>query len=235
MMEELDVRDLLLYFSTKIVYFIGIVAAVVVMGCIYMVFIQKPVYTSKTSIILTGFNDSSSEASTITQSNLTINSKLVSTYQEIVKSKRVLNQVIDNLHLSYDTKEIAKMISVGSIKDTEIIEISVTNGDANEAFLIANEVAEDFGKEARDLYNLSNVSILDYAEIETVPSNLHVTKQLILFMVGGFVLAFIVLFLFYYFDTTIKNVADVERKIGLPILGSVPDYAKRKGVTKNER
>ncbi len=226
-MEELDIRDLLSYFGTKIVSFMAIVALVVTCGCLYSVFVQKPEFTSKTSIILTGFSNGNSESS-ITQSDLTVNSKLVSTYQEIVKSRRVLNQVISNLRLSYDTKALAKMISVGSVNDTEIIEISVTNQDAKEAYLIANEVAEVFGEEAKDLYNLSNVSILDYAEIESIPSNLNVTKQVILYLAAGFVLAFVILFIIYYFDTTIKSVSDVERKYELTILGSVPDYSKKK-------
>ena len=118
-MEELDIRDLLSYFGSKIVSFLFIVCLVVTAGCLYSVFVQKPEYTSKTSIILTGF--SSNAESSITQSDLTVNSKLVSTYQEIVKSRRVLSQVITNLHLSYTTKELARMISVGAVNDTEII------------------------------------------------------------------------------------------------------------------
>lgn len=225
-MEELDIRDLLSYFLSKSVQFFAIVAFVVTLGCLYSVFLQQPKYTSKTSIILTGF--SNSETSTITQSDLTVNSKLVSTYQEIVKSRRVLNQVIENLGLDYDVTSLAKMITVGSVKDTEIIEISVTDLDARKAYLIANEVAEVFGSEAKELYNLSNVSILDSAEIENFPSNYNITKQVILYIGVGVVLAFFLLFVFYYFDTTIKSVSDVEKRFGLTILGSVPDYSKKK-------
>lgn len=225
-MEELDIRDLVSYFLNKSVQFFAIVALVVTIGCVYSVFLQEPEYTSKTSIILTGF--SSNETSSITQADLNVNSKLVSTYQEIVKSRRVLNQVIDNLNLEYDTTNLAKMISVKALKDTEIIEISVTDLEAKKAYLIANEVAEVFGKEAKELYNLSNVSILDSAEIEDFPSNFNIIKQVILYVGAGVVVAFFILFVFYYFDTTIKSVTDVERKFELTILGSVPDYTKKK-------
>ncbi len=225
-MEELDIKDLLIYFLSKSVQFFAIVALVVTIGCFYSVFLQQPKYTSKTSIILTGF--SSNETSSITQSDLTVNSKLVSTYQQIVKSRRVLNQVIENLNLEYDTALLAKMINVGSVKDTEIIEISVTDVEAKKAYLIANEVAEVFGKEAKELYNLSNVSILDSAEISDFPSNFNITKQVVLYIGAGIILAIFVLFVFYYFDTTIKSVSDVERKFEFTILGSVPDYSKKK-------
>lgn len=225
-MEELDIRDLVSYFGARIIAILAIVAFVVTGGCLYSVFVEKPLYTSKTSIILTGVNRNGD--SSITQTDLTINSKLVSTYQEIVKSRRVLNQVIENLHLETDTTKLAKMIRVGSVNDTEIFEISVTHQEAKQAYFIANELAEVFGKEAKDLYNLSNVSILDYAEIETNPSNLNVMKQVLIYLVGGFALAFVFVFISYYFDTTIKSISDVERKFGLTILGSVPDYTKKK-------
>lgn len=225
-MDELDLKDLISYFMSKIVYFLAIVTLVITLGCLYVVFLKVPVYTSKTSVILTGNNKESS--STITQNDLSVNSKLVSTYQEIVKSKRVLSQVINELKLDYTVKELSKMIRVGSINDTEIIEISVTNEDNITAYKSANKVAEIFSKEAKDLYNLSNVSILDQADIETVPSNVNITKQIVMLLALGSVIGFIVLFLFYYFDTTIKRVSDIERKYNMTILGAVPDYTKKK-------
>ena len=225
-MEELDLKDLISYFMSKIIYFLAIVTLVVTLGCLYLIFLKTPVFTSKTSVILTGNNKESS--STITQTDLSVNSKLVGTYQEIVKSKRVLSQVIHELNLDYTVKDLSKMIRVGAINDTEIIEISVTNEENRTAYAVANKVAEIFSKEAKDLYNLSNVSILDRADIETVPSNINITKQLLIFLGLGSVLGFAVLFLFYYFDTTIKRVSDIERKYNLPILGAVPDYNKKK-------
>lgn len=225
-MDELDIRDLISYFLSKCFTFCIIVTLVVTLGCLYAVFLQVPKYTSKTSIILTGF--SSNETSSITQSDLNVNSKLVSTYKEVVKSRRVLNQVISNLNLNMDSDSLSKIITVGAIKDTEIIEISVTEYDAKNAYLIANELANVFAKEAKELYNLSNVSILDNAEIATVPSNINITKQIIMYFGVGIVLAFLILFMFYYFDTTIKSVSDIEKKFDFTILGSVPDYNKKK-------
>lgn len=226
-MEEIDIRELLSYFWEKIFYFFIIVLVAVTIGCVYAIFIQKPVYTSKTSIVLTGFSSSAGDSS-ITQTDLNVNSKLVSTYQEIVKSRRVLSQVIEKLDLSYSTKELADMISVYSVNDTEIIEIAVTNEKAKVACNVANEVAAAFGVEVKDLYNLSNVEVLDEAEVATAPSNMSLVKQIVIFLALGIVLACVVLFVLFYFDTTIKGSHDIEKRYGLPILGTVPIYAKSK-------
>lgn len=226
-MEELDIREFLSYFWGKIFYFFIIVLIILTLGCVYSIFIQKPLYTSKTSIVLTGFTITNGD-STITQTDLNINSKLVSTYQEIVKSRRVLSQVIDRLELDYTTEELAKQISVYSVSDTEIIEIAVTNEKSNEAYLIANEVATAFSSEVKELYNLSNVSVLDSAEIESLPSNMNLIKQITIYLVVGIVLACLILFATFYFDTTIKSAQDIEKRYGMPILGTVPNYIKNK-------
>jgi len=226
-MEELDIREILSYFWEKIFYFFIIILVILTLGCVYSIFIQKPFYTSKTSIVLTGFTIANGD-STITQTDLNINSKLVSTYQEIVKSRRVLSQVIDRLELDYTTEELAKQISVYSVSDTEIIEIAVTNEKANEAYLIANEVATAFSSEVKELYNLSNVSVLDSAEIESLPSNMNIVKQIAIYLAVGVVLSCLIIFITFYFDTTIKSAQDIEKRYGLPILGTVPDYSKNK-------
>jgi len=117
-MEELDIREILSYFWEKIFYFFIIILIILILGCVYSIFIQKPFYTSKTSIVLTGFTIANGD-STITQTDLNINSKLVSTYQEIVKSRRVLSQVIDRLELDY-TRKIDEL-SFGNRKKVGIV------------------------------------------------------------------------------------------------------------------
>lgn len=230
-MEEIDIRDILNYFLNKIIYFSLIVAAVVALFCVYYIFMQKPVYTSSTSIILTG---GTAATDTITQTDLSVNSKLVSTYQEIVKSKRVLNQVITNLGLNYSSDGLMKMIKVQAKSETEIIEIFVTSPSNSEASEIANQLAKVFSREAKDLYNLSNVSILDRAETSNKPSNVNIPKQIIISLIVGIFLATIIIFITYYFDTTIKNSSDIERRYNFTILGNIPDYNKKKKGNKND-
>ena len=148
------------------------------------------------------------------------------TYSEIVKSKRVLNQVIANLNLDYNYGKLYGMINVSSVSNTELIKITVTDPDRKKAMEITNETANVFAKEIPELYNISNVNILDEAEEATSPSNVNVLKQSIIFIMVGLVLGLGVVFLIYYFDRTIKSSEEVEIKLGLPVLGTVQEYKK---------
>lgn len=220
-MEEIDLIELLNYFKKKIGLIIIIMSAVGILGCIYTLFIQKPMYNSYTTVILSG-----SSSSSITQTDVTLNKNLISTYAEIVKSGRVLNQVIKELNLDISYESLSSEISVTSLNNTEIIKITVNNESADMAMKIANSTASVFTKEISSLYKMDNVSILDYATINESPYNINILKQLIIYILAGLVISLGTVFMIFYFDRTIKSAEQIEQKIKLPVLGSVQDISK---------
>lgn len=220
-MEEIDLIELLNYFKKKIGLIIIIMSAVGILGCIYTLFIQKPMYNSYTTVILSG-----SSSSSITQTDVTLNKNLISTYAEIVKSGRVLNQVIKELNLDISYESLSSEVSVTSLNNTEIIKITVNNESADMAMKIANSTASVFTKEISSLYKMDNVSILDYATINESPYNINILKQLIIYILVGLVISLGTVFMIFYFDRTIKSAEQIEQKIKLPVLGSVQDISK---------
>ena len=219
-MEEIDLKELFTFVKSKLGLLIMITAGVCLIGCIYGLVIQTPMYKSDTTIIL------SSSESTLTTTDVTINKNLVNTYAEIVKSRRVLDQVISELDLEESYEALSSKISVSAVNNTEIIRISVSDKDAIKAKNIANVTANYFTGEVIELYNMNNVKILDDAIESETPYNINVIKQTIIYFMLGFVLAAGILFVIYYFDRTVKSIEQVEQKIKLPILGGVQELNK---------
>lgn len=219
-MENIDIKEMLDYFKGKISTIILITAVVGIIGCVYGLFIQVPVYKSSAKIVLI------SDSSEMTYNEVSLNKNLVGTYTEIIKSKRVLNEVIDNLDLDYSYSKLYGSIEVSSIANTEVIIITVSDTDRTLAKDITNEIAEVFEKEIPELYNISNVNILDTAEESISPANISVAKQSILFVMIGLVLGLGLVFVLYYFDRTVKTAEQIETRIGIPVLGTVQDFNK---------
>ncbi len=232
-MEEINLKELFEYFVSKLPIIVIAALLTTLVGIAYGLWFQKPMYNSYTTIVLTRTdNDSTTTDGTgITQSDILLNQNLVSTYREIIKSKRILNQVINNLDLNISTDELEKNISVTSEKDTEVIKISVNSSNPTDAKDIANEIERVFSNEIISIYNIKNITIIDYAEEDTTPYNINVPKQIILAFLIGFILACAVIFVTFYFDTTIKSSEEIENKLGLPVLGVVP----LKSISKNKR
>lgn len=217
-MEEIDIGQLLGYFKSKIIYIIFAMSIAFCLSSIYVNKFRVPEYTSYTTILLNKTNESTA----ITSSDFALDKSLVTTYGEIIKSKRVLRTVINNLALDLEYAELASKVNVGSVTDTSILKISVTDPDSAKAASIANEIAGVFSEEIQEIYKIENISIIDVAEITEVASSTSTMKIIGFATIAGAFLSIAVIFVIFYFDTTIKNEEDIERVTGLPVIGIVP-------------
>ena len=98
-MEELDLKELFLIFWNRKLEILLIILISLIAGIIYSYFYIEPVYKASTALILVQSSATLDEEgqTSITQTDLTLNSKLVSTYSEIMKRKSVLSKVVSNL------------------------------------------------------------------------------------------------------------------------------------------
>ena len=222
-MEEIDLTELFDYFLKRALYIVIAVVVCLVLGLTYTLFLKEPKYKSDVNVIIVN----KELQATSLQSDLAANQKLAATYRELVESRRILNQVIDNLKLNYTIGELQDMISVENVNETEIIKITVSSADAKEAKKIANETAEIFQNEVKDIYNLENVSIVDNAVLAKDPYNINILKESVIYIALGMVLSCGVIFVIYYFDNTIKSIDQVEKRLGVPVIGTVPSVGKK--------
>lgn len=232
-MEEIDLKEFIMLFWNRKVSIILITIIFMLIGIIYSVGFVTPKYTSSTTLLLATSESANSKTNTITTSDITLNSKLVSTYSELVKSKNVTRQVISNLGIDETEDELRNSITVSSVKDTELIKISVTDKNATNAYNIANEIAKVFTQKVSEIYNINNVQILDQAEISTIPSNINHAKDVIMFTFVGLFVAIVFVLVANMLDTTIKSSEEVEKLCNVPVIASIPLYsfeiAKNKG------
>ena len=82
-------------------------------------------------------------------------------------------------------------------------------------------------KEIVNIYNLENVSIIDKAELANGPYNVNYVKDSIIYIALGLVLSCGVIFVIYYFDNSIKSVEQIEKHLGIPVIGTVPTVGKK--------
>ena len=224
-MEEIDLKELFNYFWSKKIIIIISLVIFVTGGFIYSTKIQKPLYKSYTTILLTKEESSSS----ITSTDITLNRNLVDTYREIIKSRNVLGKVITNLNLNYTVDELMKKVSVENINDTEIIKIIVVDADEWKSMTIADEIAKVFNTEVVKLYSIQNIGVIDTAELPSKPYNISLVKTVGIAGAIGLVISLSIIFVIFYFDSTIKSSEDVEKKLGVVVIGSIPMAGGKRG------
>ncbi|MBR3163482.1 MAG: hypothetical protein IKF17_05240 [Clostridia bacterium] len=239
-MEELDLKELFELFWEKKLTIVLIVIIFAIIGAVYSLAFVTPKYKSSTTLVLTkteGNNATPEQVTTentdsITTTDITINSKLVATYSELIKSKAILREVLSGLDIKeLSEDDVRKNITVSSLKDTEVIEITVSNENATYAAKIANGIAEAFTKQVAEIYNINNVHIVDKAEVAEGPYNINHKKDIAIFALIGLVVAAGYVLLVNMLDTTVKTSEDIEKNVELPVLATIAvyDYTEKKG------
>lgn len=220
-MDNLDIFRLINFYIKKIPLIVLSFLLFGLVGYYYETYIKVSLYQSSTTIILVQ-NTKDGNNYTMDQNQLNLNEKLVSTYTEIVKSRKILEKVKDVLHLKRSIKQLQSQIYVSDIIDTPIISIDVRDENAAVAKEIANTIAGVFKEEISNIYKLENVTVIDTAIASNLPCNKNLMKTLLIFEGIGCGMVFLILFIIYYFDNTIEDKKDIENIVGLAVLSEVP-------------
>ena len=202
----------------------GILAVVLTMTMV------TPVYQSQTTLMVNGAKSSISDiASGFDLGSLNLSQKLVVTYSEIVKSRIVLESVIERLELDMDYSDLLKKISASPVNSTEILKISVTDTDPLLAADIANEVVYVFIKEVMRILQVNNVEVIDVAIPMYEDINVHVARNGVIGGLLGGMASVGIVFLLAMLDRTLKTADDVKKYLDLPVMASIVDFEMESG------
>lgn len=235
MEEEIDLREIFDIFWSKKLWIILAGILGIIAGAIYTGFIIVPEYSSSVTMVLTKASDNNNlieEA--ITQSDINLNQKLISTYGKIIKSKAIINKVINDLKLDMSYEEVFNKIEVESVTNTDIMQVTVTTRDANTSAMIVNYITDVFQHEIEAIYNIKNTFVIDNGEVDLEPVNVSWVKNIVIFAMVAVILVMMVIFAIYFFDTSIKSKADAEKLLNIPVLAVIPMADDEEG-KRNEK
>jgi non-specific protein-tyrosine kinase len=123
-------------------------ATVLAAGVSYAVSSQMTEVFQATSKVL--IQESASARSTDYASVIT-SERLAQTYAELMVTSPVLERVVTTLGLELSARQLAGMISVSPVRDTQLINVAVQDVDAVRAALIANALVSEFAKYNQEL------------------------------------------------------------------------------------
>lgn len=226
-MEELELKEILrmLWDGRRIIIVFTII--LIIFAAVYSCILQTPKYQSSTTLVLARVESSEDGSSTasVTQTDVTMNQKLVSTYSEIIRSKNVLGQVIENLEIANLTQaELRKSVTVEAIEDTEVIRIIVSTEEPEYSARIANEIGKVFSEKIVDMYRINNVYTLDQAEANFTPYNINPVKYIVIAFVGGIFISCAFIIIKNLFDTTVKSAEAIEKNLKVPVIAQIAYY-----------
>lgn len=218
---SIDLRDIFRILKKRIWLILLIPTIAVLIAGVMAFYTMTPIYQASTTLLVWKTPTTQNQ---VQSGDITTNRQLVTTYREIARSTTVMAEVVKNLGLGASPGELRSMVEVAPVGTTEIIQISVTNAVPATAQLLADAVAKSFMDNVIRIMQVDNVVVVDTANLPASP--IKPQKKMIVAVAGflGLMASAFLVFILEYLDNTIKTPADVERYLGLPILGAIPRF-----------
>jgi capsular polysaccharide biosynthesis protein len=215
---ELSIFEILtlLRRNIKLIIALTLISGLLAYG--YSKLLVAPTYQSSATV----FIQPKVNQNQVNYTDLLTNQKLIDTYTQIAKSNLVMNQVYPSfVNEGLSKGDIVSAISVSSIKDTEIIKFTVVTEDPSLSAQITNKLVSVFIEKVNSIMQLDNLKIIDTAVRNSTPVGPATLRNGVIGALIGMMLAIGIIFLRYLLDNTFKSAQDVERYLGLPVLGEI--------------
>ncbi len=183
----------------------------------YTMFFVAPTYTSTSEIYVLG-----SSTSITSLMDLQMGTQLTKDYTQIIKSRPVVEKVIKDLNLDMSYGTFVSNLSFNNPAETRILYITVTHTDAYMAKTIVDALTDESLDYMEEVMEQQAPNVIDYGHIAESKAGPNVTRNAILGALLAIVLVSAVIIIRYLRDDSIRNSEDVERYLGLEVLGQIP-------------
>lgn len=214
---EIDLRELLMevLIYWKIILMVMILSA----GIAFSVskFVMVPKYQSTAVLYVL------SKSTSITSiADIETGTSLTNDYMVVVKSRPVLDQVANNLNLDTEYKELLDKVKLNNPSNSRLLEITVTDENPVMAKQIADEIAKVSSAFIAAKMDQDAPQTTQYGYADGTPVSPSILKNTILGGIVGGIGIMGIIIISYLFNDTITDPEDIEKKLGLNVLGSLP-------------
>lgn len=194
-----------------------------------MLFIT-PQYESTTKIMVLNKQDSN----TLTSADMQTSTQLTKDYAELIKSRTVLEGVIAQLNLNITYQQLLGKLTVDTSTDSRIVTIIVSDEDPYTASEMANTIRDMAAEHIQSVMDIEAVNVVDSANIPNEKASPSLAKNGVIGGLLGVIIAMAIVIIIYLTNDTIKVEEDVERYLGLSVLGSIP-YSEKESRSKKQK
>ncbi|WP_160725757.1 YveK family protein [Bacillus sp. USDA818B3_A] len=220
MEETISLKELLQTLRKRLSLILSITFIAILVSGVVSFYFLTPIYQASTQLLV---NQSKSDQTLYQTNQVQTNLQLINTYNVIIKSPAILELVIKELNLDMSASALNQKITVSNEKDSQVVNLSVQDTDPKMAAEIANKTAEVFKTEIVKIMSVDNVSILAKADAaeNASPIKPRPIVNIAIAAVVGLMAGVGLAFLLEYFDNTIKTEQEIEKLLGLSVLGVI--------------
>ncbi len=222
----IDFQEIFNLLMQKIVWIVLCSVICGIAGFIVNWFVYKPIYQATAMIIV---NTREEQNVVVTNDQINSAKQLVNTYEVILKSDTVVDQVISSLvgrglisPGSIGTGGMKRKISVSAVNNTQVMRISATDTNPDLALAIVDEILTIAPSIIIRTVKAGSVEVVSMPKAGKEPISPKKMRNLALCLFGGAAAAAAFFILKEFLDNTIKTDDDIRKKLDMPVLGVIP-------------
>ena len=224
-----DISEVLGGIKDKWKNIVLIVLSFLLISSIYNIFFINKEYEANVKIFI-GKQKFKNITETYNNEEINLYQRLITTYSEVIKSKKLINESIKGSKMNYlqDKYEninydlLMKNLTINPIANTQIIEIKYKSLNPQQSYDLLYSITENLISYSKELYPNVNITILEQVHVNLKPL---MNKKLIIIGIGlmlGLIVGIGGIIGVMYLNNTYKNQKSLEEEIGLTVIGVIP-------------
>ena len=184
-------------------------------------FTFTPEYESKATLYILKQDNKSNDEYTSSDFSLALNVVNDCTY--LLRSHKVLDEVITELNLDIGYDALTKKISTANPDGTRVLEVIVRADSPERAREIVNCVCKVGAEAITEAMGFQQVNLYEYGTLNRIPSNRTSYKTYVLIGLCAALLTYAVFLIVFLLNDRIRTEEDVHDYLGLSVLGEIPN------------
>lgn len=206
-----------------------IVLSFLLISSIYNIFFINKEYEANVKIFI-GKQKFKNITETYNNEEINLYQRLITTYSEVIKSKKLINESIKGSKMNYLQDKykninydlLMENLTVNPIANTQIIEIKYKSLNPQQSYDLLYSITENLISYSKELYPNVNITVLEQVRVNLKPL---MNKKLTIIGLGlmlGLIVGIGGIIGVMYLNNTYKNQKSLEEEIGLTVIGVIP-------------
>ena len=223
---EVDLKELFFVFWGKLLIILLSVIVLGISAYFYTSVMITPQYASDGTVYILTRSNSNQQ---VTTGDLNMSAQLTSDFEELIISHTVLDEVIEQIDYEGLTfGSLKNKITVTNRTDTRILQITVTDPDPLMAKAIVDKVIEISSEKIKSIMDIEAVNLVDEGTLNSTPVSPSYKKNVLIGVLIGIVITSAIVIVMYLLDDKIHTGEDIEKYLGLSVLGVIPEVSNEK-------
>lgn len=170
-------------------------------------------------------------------SDVALYQNLMATYAEVIYTEDLVERALKKSKLDENISAswVLDGLSVNSKDTTQILELTYNSFDPKEAKEVLNAIIDEFMVTAKVLIPNGNIQVIMEPKLPEYPISPNKKMNLVIGFMLGAMIGVGISMLLSFLDKTVKKKDEVEKLLGVPVIGIVHEYNEKKSAKEFEK